>query len=384
MTTFKPRLLLVFALLAGAFYLPRTGQAMAVPNPPESVLVIYDNVTTYDVSLANAFISALGALSPAPTITSVILSSGSVGIYNSLVAQTGKSDLSSWCQVYDLRFREDKNNIAYTGPNQEDVITFTGPNNDTLLYTNYLAANGHLFLQGEHHDFYIRDTNLIALINAVATTGINPAQQYADYNSMNTGAIGGWPAAINTINNLGTGTINAAFPGGLEPGYAGSGQPVGAYFPCTYYCGGGAQANTAYLWNSSSLNTSGGRMVVSFETNAFQNPGSGSVAVQWMQNVYGLLSGCYRYSLTKAFNQSPLCVGDNSFFTLCYTNSGTTPLTNVPLWDTLPACLIYGSDSLGGATVNGQVYSWTIPTVNPGTSQCVTVNFTVGPYGACP
>jgi uncharacterized repeat protein (TIGR01451 family) len=360
----------------------RAQALIPVPNPGESVLVIYDDVTTYDVSLATAFINALTALSPAPTITSVILHSGSIGIYNSLVAQTGKTDLSSWCQVYDLRFREDKNNIAYTGPNQEDVITFSGANNDTLLYTNYLNQNGHLFLQGEHHDFYIRDLNLFALINSVATVGISSSQVYADYNPMNTGAIGSWPAIASTINALGAGIINAGFPGGLEPGYAGSGQPVGAYFPCTIYCGGGAQANTAYYWDSSSLKTTGGRMVVNFETNAFVSPGSGSVAVQWMQNMYGLLSGCYRYSLTKAFNPSNLCVGDSGAFTLCYTNSGSTTLTNVPLWDTLPVCLTYNSDSLG-ASVNGQLLNWTIPSVASGASACVTVNFTVANF-SCP
>ena len=364
---------------------------MPVPNPPENVLIIYVNDGAYDTSLYNAFAAALGALTPAPTITPLPIPPGTIGIYSTLLSVTGHSDLSPYCQVWDLRFLAGNDNIAYTGPNQSDVITFTGANNDTQLFEQYLNANGHLFLQGEHHDYYIRDLNLIALVDAVATAPIT--EQYAEYSSMNPGSITGWSTTIETINNLattvnttnpggGNGYINADFPGGLDVGSAGSALPIGATFPGSIY---GGTANTAWYWPSSSLSTTGGEMVVNWETNAFCT-GSllNNTSNAWIQNVYGLLSGCYRYSLTKAFNQSPLCVGANSFFTLCYTNSGSTALTNVPLWDTLPACLIYGSDSLGGATVNGQVYSWTIPTVNPGTSQCVTVNFTVGPYGACP
>jgi uncharacterized repeat protein (TIGR01451 family) len=98
--------------------------------------------------------------------------------------------------------------------------------------------------------------------------------------------------------------------------------------------------------------------------------------------MYGLLSGCYRYSLTKAFTPSTVCVGDSGAFTLCYTNSGSTTLNNVPLWDTLPVCLTYNSDSLG-AGVSGQLLTWTIPSIASGASACVTVNYTVANF-SCP
>jgi uncharacterized repeat protein (TIGR01451 family) len=121
--------------------------------------------------------------------------------------------------------------------------------------------------------------------------------------------------------------------------------------------------------------------VVNFETNAFVNVNATSTA--WIQNVYQLLSGCYKYSLTKSFVNPNLCVGDSSSFTLCFDNTGSTNLTNVPLWDTLPACLSYVSDSQGGSSNLGQVYSWTIPAINAGASACITVNFNVASF-ACP
>jgi len=382
------------ALLLGA--LAPGLRAFAPPNPGESVLVIYDDATAYDQTLAAQIITWLSspAMTPGATVTPLVVHAASVGIYNDLTTTTGQTSLSNWCQVWDLRFREDKDNIAYTGPNQCDVITFQGPNNDTLLYTNYLNQNGHLFLQGEHHDFYIRDLNLFALINAVATVPLNPLQVYADYNPMNTGAIpapGGFPAAPASFNlnfndiSCGTCTINAGFPGGLEVNYAGSGQPIGAYFAGSDYSAGG-MCNTAYAWMSNDLKTNGGRMVVSFETNAFQDPQPAatpaSVAEQWIQNVYTLLSGCYKYSLNKTFlaQKTPVCVGSSSAFTLCSTNNGSTPLTNVDLWDTIPTCLTYNSDSQGGPTVTGNVYNWVVPLINPGNTYCITVNFTVNSF----
>jgi uncharacterized repeat protein (TIGR01451 family) len=137
---------------------------------------------------------------------------------------------------------------------------------------------------------------------------------------------------------------------------------------------------------SNDLKTNGGRMVVSFETNAFQDPQPAatpaSVAEQWIQNVYTLLSGCYKYSLNKTFlaQKTPVCVGSSSAFTLCSTNNGSTPLTNVDLWDTIPTCLTYNSDSQGGPTVTGNVYNWVVPLINPGNTYCITVNFTVNSF----
>jgi uncharacterized repeat protein (TIGR01451 family) len=387
-----------FGILAKGFLgaalllVPALVRPAGPPSPGESVLLIYSSVTPYGVSLKDTFKNALLAAVPPAVITEVAVGAGDIGIYTQLVAQTGQTSLSNWCQVYDLRFREDRNNIAYTGPNQNDVITFAGANNDTTLFTNYLNANGHLFLQGEHHDFYIRDQNLFAFINAVAASPVNTAiaaQQYAGYNSMNTGAIGGFPAwnGFNTNwNNISAGIINAGFPGGMEMGYAGSGHPIGAFFTSQYNSSGANQCNTAYAWFPADLRTNG-RMVVNFETNAFQNPGAGSVATEWIQNTYQLLSGCYRYSLTKAFVPTTLNVGDSGTFTLCYTNSGSTSLTNVPLWDTIPACLTYNSNStniVGAPTINGQVYSWVVPSIAPAASACVTVNFTVSSFAACP
>lgn len=269
------------------FALARPASADLIAGAPvsENVLIIYTNITGYNVQIRDGFRTAL--LAAGATITEVVISAGdggSPGFYNELVAQTGQTSLNSWCQVYDLRFRDDRNNLAFTGQNQEDVITYLGANNDTQLFTNYLNAGGSLFLQGEHHDYYIRDTNLFLFINSVATAPTTQPTNYADvFTGSTTG--GGFPAApenFNTdYNNISAGIFNMNFPGGVNNGNRGSGRPIGANVTGAY---GGAMS-TALAWLAGDLRTNG-RLVVSFESNSFAEPALiNATSTGWIQNV---------------------------------------------------------------------------------------------------
>jgi hypothetical protein len=354
------------------------------PSPGERILIIWTDAATgtYDTQMRDAFVAALGAIVPAPTIDQVLVSAGdggSPGFYNELLAQTGESNLNDWCQVYDLRFRDDRNNLAFTGQNQEDVITYLGANNDTQLFTNYLNAGGSLFLQGEHHDYYIRDTNLFAFINSVANAPVTMPSNYA---GVRTGAAtgGAFPAApenFNTdFNNIAGGSINTNFAGGIYLAMRGSGQPIGT---TNMNADGGFPMTTALAWLSGDLRTNG-RLVVNFESNAFTEPAlKNATSDAWIQNVYDLLSGCYRYTVTKAFTPTELCVGDAGTFQICYTNLGKA-LSNYDIWDTLPNCLSFSSSTPAPTSGSGQFRRWNFPTIGVGASACVTVNFTVSCY----
>lgn len=370
-------------LLAG---LPALGLADLIPGPPapENVLLIYTNVTGYNVQLKDAFKTAL--IAAGATVTELLITAGdggSPGFYNELVAQTGQTSLMSWCQVYDLRFRDDKNNLGFTGQAQEDVITYLGPNNDTLLFTNYLNAGGSLFLQGEHHDYYIRDTNLFLFINSVATIPTTQPTNFADvYTGSTTG--GGFPAApenFNTdFNNISAGILNMNFPGGINTANRGSGVPIGANVTGAYW---GAM-NTALAWLPGSLKTNG-RLVVSFETNAYTEPAlKNATSDAWIQNVYDLLSGCYRYTVTKAFTPANVCVGDTGSFSICYQNTGNRALSNIVISDTLPGCISYNSSSPAASGSSGNLRWWNIGSVASGASACVTVNYTAVSMPPCP
>lgn len=348
--------------------------------PSESVLLIYTDVTAYNVQLKDAFRAAL--LAAGATVTEVRISAGdggSPGFYNELVAQTGKTNLLSWCQVYDLRFRDDRNNVGWTGQNQEDVITFIGTNTDTQLFTQFLQAGGSLFLQGEHHDYYIRNTNLLMFINQVATAPIN--QQFVDvfFGASTASNFSATPENFSTdYNDLNGGVLNTNFMGGIALGNRGSGQPL-----VTWQNGAVTEA-MVLAWLPQNLQIGSGRLVVSFESNAFAEPTLQNATSQaFIQNVYDLLSGCLRYELTKTFSQAEVCVGDTSTFTLCYQNTGTRSLPAMTLVDTLPSCFTFVSSTPPPSGGTGQVRFWNIGTVPSGASACVTVQYTVSSFN-CP
>lgn len=347
--------------------------ADTIPGPPpdgETVLLIYTSATEYAVSLKEAFEKALTSITPPAEITEIEIKSGdgsSPGFYDELVAQTGKKELEEWCQVYDLRFRDDKNNIGWKGQNQEDVLTYIGTNTDWELFDNYLNVGGSLFLQGEHHDYYIRNANLTMFINHVAKKPIT--QKYVGIH-MEKATIQTFlsdPQNFSTdFNNLSGGTITGNFVGGIKLNSVGSGRPITTLDV-------GAMA-LAYL--PQDLNTTTGRLVVSFESNAFSEPQfQNEISNGWIQNVYDLLSGCYRYELTKTFIPDTVHVNSPGIFTLSYENNGLQSLYNITISDTIPVCLKFISSDPAPTGQTNNFYWWNIPEIKPGTTAKITVNF---------
>lgn len=366
--TVRPAVLfLAVSLFAGAL------SADTIVGPPpdgESILLIYTNTTQFNISLKDAFKAALTGITPPASITEVLVKSGDgtrPGFYDELVAQTGKTGLSDWCQVYDLRFRDDRNNIGWTGQNQEDVLTYIGTNTDWKLFEDYLNIGGSLFLQGEHHDYYIRDANLLMFINYVARLPIT--QQYADIHmdqvTINTFASN--PENFSTdFNTLSTGAITGNFAGGINLKNIGSGRPITTLDI-------GAMA-LAYL--PQDLKTSLGRLVVSFESNGFAEPTlQNATSNGWIQNVYDLLSGCYRYDLAKTFVPDTIQVDSAGTFSLAYANNGDHDMLNVKISDTIPACLQFISSTPPPSGNTGRYYWWIIPVIAKNSSAKITVTY---------
>jgi hypothetical protein len=377
--------------------------------PAEKILVIYyadssqtcasgagggAGPFTYPQQLMQAVTTAIGPL--ASQVQLLAIHSGDKGIATELNTQYSVSSLSQWCQVYDLRFLDQCNNQGYTGSQfQADLVTGSGANNDQLLYQNYLAQGGSLFLQGEHHDFYVRNNGMLQFINTVASTQVVSAicSTYIcpDVNTATPlNIVNPFTAnyGFNTVfNNLsGATSISGWYTGGIAAANYGSGQPLITVPSLSY---SGTSGALMLGWEGSALQGrySAGKLVESFETNAFIAPQANTWSTQALQNLYALLSGCQHYTVSKAFNQSSLCVGASGSFTLCGTNtSAAATLTNFSLSDTLPTCLTYtGSTSTGTSSTGnaGSLYWWTYPAVPPGSSVCVTVQFNVS-NNACP
>ncbi|MBN1982473.1 MAG: DUF11 domain-containing protein [Chitinivibrionales bacterium] len=340
------------------------------PADGESVLLIYTSTTQFNKSLKDAFKEALTSITPPAIITEVEIKSGDggkPGFFDELSSQTGKKELSSWCQVYDLRFRDDRNNIGWTGQKQEDVLTYIGTDTDWKLFEDYLNLGGSLFLQGEHHDYYIRDANLLMFVNFVAQKPIN--QLYADIH-MDQIAINGFaatPEKFSTdFNNLSSGSLMGNFAGGINLKNIGSGRPITTLDI-------GAMA-LAYL--PQDLKTSLGRMIVSFESNAFTEPDLvNATSKGWIQNVYDLLSGCHRYDLTKTFTPDTITIDSNGVFTLAYKNNGGHDMFNVTISDTIPTCLKFISSTPSPSGNSGNYYWWTIDKIPPNSSAEIKVTY---------
>jgi uncharacterized repeat protein (TIGR01451 family) len=317
----------------------------------------------------------------AGNISEVIIATGDgtgPGFYDELVGQTGQTDLSSWCQVYDLRFRNDQNNIGWTGQAQEDVITIFGANNDTDLYRNFLNEGGSVYLQGEHTDYYIRNTNMLMFINSMATS---PITQVSPSVIGGAGVVNVFSCAsdnyCNDYNVLTGGSLSTNWAGGIQLASIGSALPL-----VTNPTIGAMMMG----WTSNELVTTGGRLAVGFETNTFAEAvlaNATSTAV--LQNLYDFLStGCRKYEVTKEFVPPQLCVGDPGTFEICYENTGSRAITNIDIWDTIPTCLSYTGASLAPTSTNGNVYSWRIANIPAGASACITVNFDTTSFPPCP
>jgi len=347
--------------------------ADTIPGPPEdgeSVLILFTSTTEYSIALKDAYKDALESIASPAVVTVVEIKSGDgsdPGFYDELVAQTGKKELDDWCQVYDLRFRDDKHMTQWTGQDQEDVLTYIGTNTDWELFENYLNIGGSLFLQGEHAEYYIRNANLLMFVNHVAQQPITQiTANVINACPLNTFSVD--PENFSTdFNDLTGGSISGNWVGGISLNNVGSGRPLNTGDPI------GAMA-LAYL--SEDLKTSTGRLVVSFESNAFVEPGlQNATSKGYIQNVYDLLSGCYRYDMTKTFIPDTILVDSTGIFTLAYENNGEHDLDNVTISDTIPTCLEFLSSTPAPTGNTNNYYWWVIPTIAAGTSSTITVNY---------
>lgn len=342
------------------------------PANGESVLLIYTTATDFSTELKAAFIEALTEISSSITVDEVQISIGDgsgPGFYDELVNQTGEKSLSKWCQVYDLRFRDDRNNVGWTGQSQEDVITYIGVNTDWELFQDYLNMGGSLFLQGEHHDFYVRNSNLMMFINSVAKSPIT--QKFVSI-QVERFDITDFSSNVENFssdfNALDGGKLQGNFIGGIDLATKGSGLPL------TTLKNGSMAMALAYL--PSHLKTDMGRMVVSFESNAFAEDGlKNSTSKAWIQNVYDLLSGCYRYDIKKSFEPDTGKVGQEGTFKIFYENNGAQELQNFTIRDTIPSCLEFISSTPMPTGNNGNAFWWDLPNVPSGSSGEINVRF---------
>ncbi len=329
---------------------------------PETVLVIYRDDNGYSEEFAQNIISAIQAAGGIVTIRTTGVNDND-GFYDDL----GGLNLNDFCEVWDLRFNPTHIGWSYSTGVYDDTITCCGGNTDHELLKNFLLQGGHLYLQGEHQDFYGRNMSLLQFI-ADVSGAISYPGVVTNYKQ--------WTNIANAPENFRTdfrtlSVMDTYYPGTILLSGVGRGRPVttdGTY-----------SLDLAFL--SSDLYVGNGKMFVNFDTNAFTGdtncPGGCFTATQegyYIQNVYDFLADCTKYTLTKTVNPSTICVGQNATYQICYNNIGSKALTGVVVWDTIPNCLaVQASTNPSPSGNSGQLYWWNIGTVNPGVNACINV-----------
>jgi len=263
------------------------------------------------------------------------------------------------------------------------VITYLGPNNDTLLFTNYLNAGGSLFLQGEHHELLIRDTNLFFVHHSVASSPTYPAEQLRRrLHRLHHGRRLSRRAREfqHRLQQHQRRQPQHEFPRGHQQRQPRQRRPIGANVAGAY---GGAM-NTALAWLPGDLKTNG-RLVVSFESNATPSPPSKTPPpTPGSRTPMTCSAAACAIRFPRSFNPPNICIGQSGSFDICYHNTGSRSMTNMVVSDTLPGCISYNSSSPAATGSSGNLRWWNIGTVAAGASACVTVNYTASSMPPCP
>ncbi len=317
-----------FYLIFLIFYLIVNISADSISGIPPSnaVLMIYSTYGTYSTQIKDDYKSYLTSTGAVVDEVSVAQGSGA-GFYDELIAQQGSkiidpdNPLKYWCQVWDLRFTD---LYSYFGvpcgaPNSEEKISLgAGSTTDQTLFRNFLLNGGSIFFQGEHIDKPCRWENLISFLNSVANTPLAAASPVVVAGGIMTPIYASSPENFNSDFNSLNGSINTTFYGGIPLGQLGSARPL-------VYTGADAII-MGYL--ETDLNTGAGRIVVSWESNAFVQPNSTGypVAQQVIQNIYDLLSNSSCIVITNTPTDTPT-ITHTPTFTLTGTNTNSFTIT---------------------------------------------------------
>lgn len=380
----KRRFAALFALLA-LLWPGALSAAITAPTPGDDILIIYNSGDAYDTTIKDNIVAALASVGPpwggTPSVTQLAIPNNDPDGIQDQIPQADKLGyLMQFCQVWDLRFIAANNAASFSGTIQADSITSGCANCDQELFLEFLRRGGHLYLQGDHAEYYARNETLVSFIQTATGATLS-------YPSITVS-----PVYWTTHDNTGPDNFNTNYDG-VAIGQIGTYYP--GYIPTGGYAGGkaltrdGSNNALTLLWDSAQLSVGNGKMVAMFDTNTFSNDtGNITLTNNWqayVRHLYTTLSTCYNFTATKAVTDAgPLCIGEATAFVLCTENTGDRALPAQNIWDTIPSCFSYSGSSPAPSGGSGSYYTWAVPSLNSGQSFCVTVNVTVANGGPCP
>jgi uncharacterized repeat protein (TIGR01451 family) len=382
------KLFLTIVLILTANFTHQAKAASVPPTPGDSILLVYLAGLASDVSSTTVIQTALTAapftappgVGSEPQITLLPMTAGiQEGVANALASQYPGDTLSSFCQVWDLRFDPNAPGGS-TQPceaTQDDVITAA----DGALYKTYLQQGGHLVVLADNSGYCPRDLSVVNFIVTVTGQALGLINTTDNENTWDTFFNNAAPDLFGTnVNNLlGLGGIDTWYPGSLTNvaganGY-GNGTPMIT----------GPLGVLGVMWNPPQA-VGSGKLFLLTDTNVISDAGSVPEGIRaansyaLVQNLYTTMSTCFNFTITKSVTPPTLCVGANAVFSIVFTNTGSRSITNPTITDALPSCFSYVSSNYSSAaggpnaiTPTGAAY---VPSVTLTNGQSVTVNIT--------
>jgi hypothetical protein len=363
-SNFMKILLLCLALFGAA----AAARAAAALSPAPKVLILYD---TLGASPRTRVATELALASPAPVVDSCQCSSASGGIQAALT--TCGYQLSSYCQVWDLRFA---NNSGASGTVADDTFTTSGANNDEQLYTAFLAQGGSLYLMADNSDFHSRNDGLIQMLTDWSNAGpLSYPNKGGTCCTVFPGDPYNWATTPNVLTNT-----NATAPGSIPLTALGSGRPL-----ATFLFSGTTNSANQIGFLPQDLTTKAGRVLASLDFNMLGSGWSAPLGNPYIDNSYTWLGNCQtRYTASKsASTAGPVGQGSSFNYLVCVQNTGSVPLSGLA-FDTLPGCVTYVSSTPAYNTRVGNYFTWNLGSVALGASACVTVTVQATSLPPCP
>jgi len=287
--------------------------------------------------------------------------------------------LSFWSQVYDLRYIQVFWNVEGR-PNHTplSVITTTGPRSDLAYFRALLRDGGGLYIQAADSAFADRNISITTTINALTRNNVGRSWGNAS------GRIGDAPPSYprrEESTPSGNTSTTFWFNDSLRAEHFATDfndlNALQQQFPMRWVRVGGVHRDSLQhaiplvrvgetgrvvkmFWDSDGLEEDyqNGRLIVSYAITAFRDHEDGNGDYQtrqgWtrtsrttlamVQNLYDLMSGTRRYTLSKSFVPDERGIADTGMVRIAVRNPNNFPFLINAITDTLSSCLRFTRD----------------------------------------
>jgi hypothetical protein len=287
--------------------------------------------------------------------------------------------LSYWSQVYDLRYIQEFWDTGQPSNTPLSVITTTGPRSDLAYFRALLRDGGGLYIQAADSAFADRNISITTTINALTRNNVGRAWGNAS------GRIGtappSYPGGSESTTPSGNASTTFWFNNSRQSEHFATDfnnlDTLQRQFPMRWVRIGGVHRDSLQhaiplvrvgetgrvvkmFWDRDGLEEDyqNGRLIVSYAITAFRDHEDGSGAHQsrqgWtrtsrttlamVQNLYDLMSGTQRYTLSKSFVPDERGIGDTGTVRIAIRNPNLYPFLINAITDELSSCLRFTRD----------------------------------------